>query len=65
MFNRLKQYRIQADLTQEELANLTGVTRQTIGLIEKNNYNPSLRICIKICEVLDKTLDDVFWPGDE
>ena len=40
---------------------MTGVTRQTIGLIEKGNYNPTLNLCIKIAHVLGKTLDDIFW----
>ncbi len=49
------------DLSQAELANLIGVTRQTIGLIEAGNYNPTLKLCVAICQALDKTLDDLFW----
>ncbi|WP_370804978.1 helix-turn-helix transcriptional regulator [Clostridium cagae] len=49
------------NLTQEQLAEKIGVTRQTIGLIEKGKYNPSISLCIKIAKVLDKTLDDLFW----
>ncbi len=58
---KLKLARVEKDLTQQELANLVGVTRQTIGLIEMGNYNPSLSLCISICQVLGKTLDEVFW----
>lgn len=57
--------RIEKDLSQEELANLVGVTRQTIGLIEAGKYNPSLKLCIAICKATGKTLDDLFWKEDE
>jgi putative transcriptional regulator len=62
---RLRLARIEKNLTQQELANIVDVTRQTIGLIEKGNYNPTLKLCIKISKALDKTLDDLFWEADE
>ena len=52
--------RIQCDMNQEDLANAIGVTRQTIGLIEAGNYNPSLNLCIAICRALGTTLNDLF-----
>ncbi|MBY0121261.1 helix-turn-helix transcriptional regulator [Bacillus sp. S/N-304-OC-R1] len=58
---KLKVARIEKDLSQEELANIVGVSRQTIGLIEKGKYNPSLNLCISICKALNKTLDELFW----
>ncbi|MRX74388.1 helix-turn-helix domain-containing protein [Bacillus lacus] len=58
---KLKLARIEKDLSQEELANMIGVSRQTIGLIELGKYNPSLNLCISICKALSKTLDDLFW----
>lgn len=58
---KLKLARIEKNLTQQELADQVGVTRQTIGLIEKGNYNPTLNLCIKIARTLDKTLDELFW----
>ena len=58
---RMKIARIEQDMSQEELANLVGVTRQTIGLIEAGNYNPTLRLCVAICKALGKTLNDLFW----
>lgn len=61
----VKLARIEKDLTQEELANKVGVTRQTIGLIEAGKYNPTINLCIAICKVLDKTLNDLFWEGVE
>lgn len=59
---RMKIARIECDLTQEQLAEKVGVTRQTIGLIEAGNYNPSISLCIDICKALNKSLDDLFWP---
>ncbi|WP_370047506.1 helix-turn-helix transcriptional regulator [Lysinibacillus sp. RC79] len=58
---RLKMARIEHDLSQGELAEKVGVTRQTIGLIELGKYNPTLNLCIAICKTLNKTLDDLFW----
>ena len=62
---KLKLARVERDLSQEDLANLVGVTRQTIGLIEAGNYNPTLRLCVAICRALGKTLDDLFWEEPE
>lgn len=61
MKNNVKIARIKASLKQEQLAARTGVTRQTIGLIEKGTYNPSLRLCVEIAKALNKTLDELFW----
>lgn len=61
MVNKVKMARLQADLTQQQLADKTGVTRQTISLIEKGAYNPSLKLCLDICYALNRTLDDLFW----
>lgn len=58
---KLKLARVEKDMSQEDLANIVGVTRQTIGLIEIGNYNPTLKLCIAICNALDKTLNDLFW----
>ena len=62
---KLKLARVERDLSQEDLANLVGVTRQTIGLLEAGNYNPTLRLCVAICRALGKTLDDLFWEETE
>ena len=58
---KLKAARAAKDLSQEQLAQLVGVTRQTIGMIEAGNYNPTLNLCIAICKALDRTLDEFFW----
>ena len=62
---RLKMARVEHDLTQGDLADAIGVTRQTIGLIEAGKYNPSLGLCIAICKRLDKTLDQLFWEENK
>ncbi len=61
---KLKLARVAKDLSQQELADRVGATRQTIGLIEKGKYNPSLNLCIRIARELDKTLDDLFWEDE-
>ena len=58
---KMKAARAELDLSQEELAKIVGVTRQTINLIELGNYNPTLNLCISICKALNKTLNDLFW----
>ncbi|WP_042220487.1 helix-turn-helix transcriptional regulator [Oceanobacillus manasiensis] len=63
MVNRIKLARMEKGWTQEQLASRVKATRQTIGLIEKGEYNPSLNLCIAICKELGKTLDELFWEG--
>jgi putative transcriptional regulator len=58
---RMKIARMEVDMKQDDLAKAVGVTRQTIGLIESGEYNPTLNLCIAICKVLGKTLNDLFW----
>ena len=58
---KLKAARAAKDLSQQALADLVGVSRQTINVIEKGDYNPTIKLCITICKVLDKTLDELFW----
>lgn len=64
MNNKVKVARIEKNMTQEELSTQVKVTRQTIGLIEKGKYNPSLQLCISIAKALDKTLDELFWEEE-
>ena len=58
---KMKIARIESHVSQEQLAEMVGVTRQTISLIESGNYNPTLKLCVDICKVLKKTLNDLFW----
>ena len=61
---KLKLARLERDMSQADLAQAVGVTRQTIGLIESGNYNPALMLCVAICQALGKTLNDLFWEEE-
>lgn len=58
---RLKSARAALDISQQQLAEKVGVSRQTISAIEKGDYNPTINLCISICKILGKTLDELFW----
>ncbi|HIR55808.1 MAG: helix-turn-helix transcriptional regulator [Candidatus Scatomorpha sp.] len=58
---RLKSARAALDMSQQQLADAVGVSRQTINAIEKGDYNPTIRLCLAICKALGKTLDELFW----
>ncbi|WP_342514146.1 helix-turn-helix transcriptional regulator [Sporosarcina sp. FSL K6-1522] len=60
---RMKAARAAKGMSQKEVAETIGITRQTMNAIENGEYNPSLKLCIAICKVLDKTLDELFWEG--
>ena len=61
---RLKSARAAKDMSQKEVAEAVGATRQTIHAIENGDYNPSVNLCIAICKALDKTLDQLFWEDE-
>ncbi len=61
---KIKIARMEMGISQIQLAEMAGVTRQTIGMIEAGDFNPSLRLCIDICKSLNKTLDELFWEED-
>ena len=58
---RLKAARASLDMSQQQLADAVGVSRQTINAIEKGDYNPTIKLCLAICKTLNKTLDELFW----
>lgn len=58
---RMKAARAAMDLSQEQLAAICGVSRQTVSAIEKGDYNPTIGLCVRICKALGKTLDELFW----
>ena len=61
----MKDARAKAGLSQQELADRLGVSRQTINAIEKGDYNPTIKLCVGICRVLGLTLNDLFWEEAE
>ena len=61
----LKLARAKKDITQKDLAEKIGVSRQTINAIEKGEYNPTIKLCLKICWALDANLDELFWEDEE
>ncbi len=61
---RLKAARAAKDMSQKDVAEAVGVTRQTINAIENGEYNPTIRLCVSICKVLGRSLDQLFWEED-
>lgn len=61
---RLKSARTAKNLSQQQLADIVGVSRQTVNAIENGDYNPTINLCIAICKALGKTLDDLFWENE-
>lgn len=62
--NRVKLARVECGYTQQELADLIGVTRQTIGLIETEQYNPTISLCLRLAQALHKQLTELFWAEE-
>lgn len=65
MINRIKEYRARYSLTQEELAKIVGVRRETIVFLEQGKYNPSLKLAHDIAKALHATIDDLFVFDDD
>ena len=63
--NRVRETRLALGMQQQALAKKAGITRQTLSLIEKDEYNPSLKLCLALCRELGKTLDELFWEDEE
>lgn len=62
---KLKAARALLDMSQKDLADAVGVSRQTINAIEKGDYNPTIKLCLAICRVLGKTLDELYWEEED
>lgn len=62
---KMKQIRLERQLSQAELARRVGVSRQTVNMIESGDYNPTLALCIRICRELGETLDELFWEVED
>lgn len=61
---KIKVARAELDMTQKDLAEAVGISRQTMNAIEQGDYNPTIKLCRAICRVLGKTLDDLFWEDE-
>ena len=61
----LKVARVEKNMTEKELAQAVGISRQTMNAIESGEYNPTIKLCRKICRLLEKGLDDLFWEDEE
>ena len=61
---RMKQARTELGLSQQQLADQLGVSRQTVNAIEKGDYNPTIRLCVGIAKALGLTLNDLFWDPE-
>lgn len=64
--NRLKEYRSQIGMNQTELGKSAGVSRQTISLIERGDYSPSVTLALKLAKICQVTVEDIFrYEEDE
>lgn len=65
MKNSIKELRVSSELTQEDLAELLGVSRQTIISLEKGKYNPSLVLAFRLARVFERSIEDIFVFSEE
>lgn len=65
LINRLKEHRARLGVNQAELGNLAGVSRQTISLIERGDYSPSVTLALKLARILSVTVEDIFAYEEE
>ena len=62
---KIKSARAALDLSQKDLAEAVGISRQTMNAIEQGEHNPTIKLCRIICKVLHKTLDELFGEENE
>ncbi|MBR6771743.1 MAG: helix-turn-helix transcriptional regulator [Lachnospiraceae bacterium] len=65
LYNRLKEQRARLGINQTDLGKLCGVSRQTISLIERGDYSPSVALALKLAQVCQTTVENIFWLEDE
>ena len=65
LYNRLKEHRARLGVNQAELGNLAGVSRQTISLIERGDYSPSVTLSLKLARILSVTVEDIVAYEEE
>lgn len=65
LYNRLKEYRAKISVNQQEMGALVGASRQTISLIERGDYSPSVTLALKIAKVFDVPVEDIFFYEED
>ncbi len=65
LYNHLKEYRVKINVNQFEMGQLVGVSRQTISLIERGDYSPSVTLALKIAKVLGASVEDIFYYEED
>ncbi|MBQ7973269.1 MAG: helix-turn-helix transcriptional regulator [Lachnospiraceae bacterium] len=65
LYNHLKEYRVRLNINQQELGSRVGASRQTISLIERGDYSPSVTLALKIAKVFDASVEDIFQYTEE
>lgn len=65
LYNRLKEHRARLGINQQELGKLVGASRQTVSLIERGDYSPSVTLALKIAKVCGVTVEDIFQYEEE
>ena len=66
LYNQLKEYRSKLGINQTDLGKMAGVSRQTISLIERGDYNPSITLALRIAQVFETPVEEVFYlTGEE
>ena len=65
LYNRLKELRARDGLNQQELGKLAGVSRQTISLIERGDYSPSVTLALKLAQIFQVAVEDIFTYTEE
>lgn len=61
LYNRLKEFRARKQWNQQQLGSLVGTSRQTISLIERGDYSPSVTLALKIAGVFEVNVEEIFW----
>lgn len=65
LYNKLKEYRSQLGVNQQEMGRLVGTSRQTISQIERGDYSPSVTLALKIAQVCEAKVEDIFQYEEE
>lgn len=65
LYNRLKEYRARIPVNQQEMGALVGTSRQTISLIERGDYSPSITLALKIARVFNVPVEEIFYYEEE